>query len=90
MSDAKYEIAFYQTRDGECQVWDFLEGLRMKAATKTPIPAYGLHIKRIGIYFKVCPDTGRMFPFQMIPSISLPKNGKLDYLLLQELLTANV
>ena len=33
MSDAKYEIAFYQTRDGECQVWDFLEGLRMKAAT---------------------------------------------------------
>ncbi len=25
MSDAKYEIAFYQTRDGECQVWDFLD-----------------------------------------------------------------
>lgn len=33
MSDAKYEIAFYQTRDGECQVWDFLEGLRIKAST---------------------------------------------------------
>ena len=33
MSDAKYEIAFYQTRDGECQVWDFLEGLRIKSST---------------------------------------------------------
>lgn len=33
MSNAKYEIAFYQTRDGECQVWDFLEKLRIKAAT---------------------------------------------------------
>ncbi len=33
MSNAKYEIVFYQTRDGECQVWDFLENLRIKAAT---------------------------------------------------------
>lgn len=33
MSGAKYEIAFYQTGDGEYQVWDFLEGLRIKAAT---------------------------------------------------------
>ena len=42
MSDAKYEIAFYQTRDGECQVWDFLEGLRIKAASNISKPAYTL------------------------------------------------
>ena len=33
MSNAKFEISFYQTRDGECQIWDFLEGLRIKAAS---------------------------------------------------------
>ena len=33
MSDAKYDIAFYQTSGGECQIWDFLENLRIKAAS---------------------------------------------------------
>ena len=28
-----YTVEFYETLDGECQVWDFLEGLRIKAAT---------------------------------------------------------
>ena len=28
-----YTLEFYETQDGECQVWDFLEGLRIKAAT---------------------------------------------------------
>lgn len=28
-----YTVEFYETQDGECQVWDFLEGLRIKAAT---------------------------------------------------------
>ena len=28
-----YTVEFYETQDGECQVWDFLEGLRLKAAT---------------------------------------------------------
>lgn len=26
-----YEIEFYETQDGECPVWDFLETLRLKA-----------------------------------------------------------
>ena len=28
-----YTVEFYETQDGECQIWDFLEGLRIKAAT---------------------------------------------------------
>ena len=28
-----YTVEFYETQNGECQVWDFLEGLRIKAAT---------------------------------------------------------
>ena len=28
-----YTVEFYETQDGECQVWDFLEGIRIKAAT---------------------------------------------------------
>ena len=28
-----YTVELYETQDGECQVWDFLEGLRIKAAT---------------------------------------------------------
>ena len=28
-----YTVEFYETQDGVCQVWDFLEGLRIKAAT---------------------------------------------------------
>ena len=28
-----YQIEFYETQDGESQIWDFLEDLRKKAAT---------------------------------------------------------
>ena len=28
-----YTVEFYETQDGECQVCDFLEGLRIKAAS---------------------------------------------------------
>ena len=28
-----YTVEFYETQDDECQVWDFLEGLRIKAAS---------------------------------------------------------
>lgn len=28
-----YEIEFYETEDGECPIWDFLEALRLKAPT---------------------------------------------------------
>ena len=31
--DGRLPVEFYETQDGECQVWDFLEGLRIKAAT---------------------------------------------------------
>ena len=29
-----YEIEFYETEDGKCPIWDFLEALRLKAPTK--------------------------------------------------------
>ena len=28
-----YEIEFYETKDGKCPIWDFLEALRLKAPT---------------------------------------------------------
>lgn len=28
-----YEIEFYETKDGTCPIWDFLEALRLKAPT---------------------------------------------------------
>ena len=28
-----YEIEFYETKDGKCPTWDFLEALRLKAPT---------------------------------------------------------
>ena len=28
-----YEIEFYETEDGTCPIWDFLEALRLKAPT---------------------------------------------------------
>ena len=28
-----YEIEFYETEDGKCPIWDFLEALRLKAHT---------------------------------------------------------
>ena len=28
-----YEIEFYETKDGKCLIWDFLEALRLKAPT---------------------------------------------------------
>lgn len=28
-----YEIEFYETEDGKCPIWDFLEALRLKAST---------------------------------------------------------
>ena len=28
-----YEIEFYEKANGECDVWEFLEGLRMKLTT---------------------------------------------------------
>lgn len=28
-----YKVEFYETQDGESQIWEFLEGLRIKAAT---------------------------------------------------------
>ena len=28
-----YTIEFYETQEGECQIWDFLESLRIKAAS---------------------------------------------------------
>lgn len=28
-----YTVEFYETQNGECQIWDFLEGLRIKAVS---------------------------------------------------------
>lgn len=31
MDNTKFEITFYETIDGQCQIWNFLENLRIKS-----------------------------------------------------------
>lgn len=50
MSDAKYELAFYQTRGGECQIWDFLESLRTKAASNKDAR---IQFKQVSLYMEL-------------------------------------
>ena len=35
-----YEIEFYETEDGKCPIWDFLEALRLKAPTNKDLKMY--------------------------------------------------
>lgn len=50
MSDDKYRLAFYETRSGDCQVWDFLEELRIKSASNKDAR---IQYKQVSLYMEL-------------------------------------
>ena len=50
-----YTVEFYETQDGECQVWDFLEGLRIKAASNKDAR---LQHKQASLYIELLQQNG--------------------------------
>lgn len=50
MSDDKYRLAFYETRSGDCQVWDFLEELRIKSASNKDAR---IQLKQVSLYMEL-------------------------------------
>ena len=50
-----YEIEFYEKTNGECNVWDFLENLRMKAATNKDAR---IQYKQVTFYIELLKQNG--------------------------------
>ena len=50
-----YTVEFYETQDGECQVWDFLEGLRIKAASNKDA---SIQHKQASLYIELLQQNG--------------------------------
>ena len=50
-----YTVEFYETADGQSELWDFLEELRIKAATNKDAR---IQHKQIGLYIQLLQDNG--------------------------------
>ena len=50
-----YTVEFYETADGRSELWDFLEELRMKAATNKDAR---IQHKQISLYIQLLQDNG--------------------------------
>ena len=50
-----YEIEFYETEDGKCPIWDFLEALRLKAPTNKDAR---IQHKRASLYIDLLQQNG--------------------------------
>lgn len=50
-----YEIEFYETEDGKCPIWDFLEALRLKAPTNKDAR---IQHKQASLYFELLQQNG--------------------------------
>lgn len=50
-----YIVEFYETADGRSELWDFLEELRMKAATNKDAR---IQYKQISLYIQLLQDNG--------------------------------
>ena len=50
-----YEIEFYETEDGKCPIWDFLEALRLKAPTNTDAR---IQHKQASLYIELLQQNG--------------------------------
>lgn len=50
-----YEIEFYETEDGKCPIWDFLEALRLKAPTNKDAR---LQHKQASLYIELLQQNG--------------------------------
>lgn len=50
-----YEIEFYETEDGKCPIWDFLEALRLKAPTNNDAR---IQHKQASLYIELLQQNG--------------------------------
>ena len=50
-----YEIEFYETEDGKCPIWDFLEALRLKAPTNKDAR---IQLKQASLYIELLQQNG--------------------------------
>lgn len=50
-----YEIEFYETEDGKCPIWDFLEALRLKAPTNKDAR---IQYKQASLYIELLQQNG--------------------------------
>lgn len=50
-----YGIEFYETEDGKCPIWDFLEALRLKAPTNKDAR---IHHKQASLYIELLQQNG--------------------------------
>lgn len=55
----KYTIEFYETANGESDVWNFLENLRNKAATNKDAR---IQYKQLSLYIQLLQDNGTLLP----------------------------
>lgn len=55
MNDTKYDLVFYETRGGDCQIWDFLEELRIKAAANKDAR---IQLKQVSLYMELLKQNG--------------------------------
>ena len=55
MNDDKYGLAFYETRSGDCQIWDFLEELRIKSASNKDAR---IQLKQVSLYIELLKRNG--------------------------------
>lgn len=54
-----YNIVFYENADGESEVWNFLENLRIKSATSKDAR---IQHKQISLYIQLLQDNGTRLP----------------------------
>lgn len=50
-----YTVEFYETRDGQCPVWEFLENLRIKSASNKDAR---IQHKQAGLYIELLQQNG--------------------------------
>ena len=50
-----YTVEFYETRDGQCPVWEFLEDLRIKSASNKDAR---IQHKQAGLYIELLQQNG--------------------------------
>ena len=82
-----YTVEFYETQDGECQVWDFLEGLRIKAATNKDAR---IQHKQASLYIELLQQNGTHLNENIIKHLEdgiwelRPGNNRVFYFFFQD------
>ena len=82
-----YQIEFYETKDGESQIWDFLEDLRKKAATSKDAR---IQHKQASLYIELLQQNGTLLNENIAKYLEdgiwelRPGNNRIFYFFFQE------